>query len=88
MIGFEAALSELLLNSTYSEVLKGTISNLCSLDPSQRMTLKELWSLLIDHKECIISKTNFVIRNAPHKLHNQIQKLRAIMAEKTAQYPS
>ena len=44
--------------------------------------------MLSPHSENINSKTNFVIYNAPSKLHDQVKLLRLIMAQKTAQLPS
>ena len=36
-------------NSSYSEVLRGTVSLLCCPDPSRRLTVSELNDLLLKH---------------------------------------
>lgn len=39
--------------SPYSEILKSTIDNMCELNPNERITSSELWSLLEPHEEKI-----------------------------------
>ena len=46
------------------------------------MTLMELWTMLAKHQEHILNKTNFVIDNAPAKLHQEIGRLRASLGQK------
>ena len=66
---FEEDLLNWKRNGNYSEVLRGTVSLLCSLYPSTRMTVPELNDLLLKHHESIEDKNNFVVDNAPSKLH-------------------
>ena len=47
--GFIDALQEFRKNSSFSEVLRGTVCLLCSLDPAHRMTVAELNDLLLKH---------------------------------------
>lgn len=56
-------------NSGYSEVLRGTVSLLCNLNPERRMSVTELNDLLLKHHDQIEQKVNFVVDNAPQKLH-------------------
>lgn len=44
--------------------------------------------MLSPYSEQINTKKNFVIYNAPKKLHEEVSLLRSIIAQKTAQYPS
>jgi hypothetical protein len=44
--------------------------------------------MLNSHKDAIWSKSNFLIYNAPEKLHQEVQVLRAIFSQKVANYPS
>ena len=62
--------------------------NLCSYDSQERFGLSELFQTLQPHSHNINSKKNFTIYNAPPKLHKEVQYIRQIIAEKTAQYPS
>ena len=62
--------------------------NLCSFESERRMSLTELFLMLNPHAEKINYKKNFVIYNAPNKLHEEVLLLRSIIAQKTAQYPS
>jgi hypothetical protein len=57
-------------NNGYSEVLRGTVLSLLQLDVSRRLTTNELSQLLNKHAENIEKKVNFVIDNAPQKLHD------------------
>ena len=66
---FDEALYQWRSNNSFSEVLKGTVSLLCSLNPERRMTVSELNDLLLKHHENIEAKTNFIVDNAPPKLH-------------------
>ena len=52
------------------------------------MALLELWNLLGPHSDRIMAKTNFVIYNAPPKLHQEVDMLRSITTHKMAQLPS
>lgn len=56
-------------NNSFSEVLRGTVLALLQLDVSRRLTTNQLAELLNKHGENIEKKVNFVIDNAPVKLH-------------------
>ena len=53
-------------------MLRGVILNLCSEDHKKRMESDELWGLVSKHEESIAKKNNFVIDNAPQKLHEAV----------------
>jgi hypothetical protein len=44
--------------------------------------------MLSPHGDSINAQLNFVIYNAPDKLHEEVQRLRAVLQQKEAQYPS
>ena len=50
-------------------MLRGVILSLCSEDYNKRMDSDELWGVVSKHEESIVKKNNFVIDNAPKKLH-------------------
>jgi hypothetical protein len=52
---------------------------MCKLSPSARMTLEELWKLVGPHEDQIKKKENFVVYNAPQKLHLEVESLRKTM---------
>jgi hypothetical protein len=54
--GFNEALGLLAKNSSYSEVLRGTILLLLNLHPEKRLTCAELNELLSKHAELISKK--------------------------------
>lgn len=70
---------ELRQKAVYSEILRATVLNLCSLDPVERMTLQDLEQLLLKHETNIIALKSFVIDNAPAKLHKEVLQLRAFI---------
>jgi hypothetical protein len=76
---FNTALGGWRLDKGFSEVLRGTVSLLCCLDPNRRLTVTELNDLLLKHHESIEQKVNFVIDNAPPKLHEEIMRNRQIL---------
>lgn len=67
------------VNNSYSEVLRGTVEALCQLNIDRRMTCGELNGLLEKHQESIERRVNFLIDNAPDKLHQQIMQTRQIL---------
>lgn len=73
-------------NSGYSEVLRGTVSLLCNINPERRMSVTELNDLLLKHHDQIEQKVNFVVDNAPQKLHEQIMSARQSMAPTRSTY--
>lgn len=82
---FLEALAAWSSNPAYSEVLRGIAVNLCSHDPTRRMTAGELWGVLSKHEESIAKKVNFVIDNAPPKLHEGVREVRRINARFAAE---
>ncbi len=44
--------------------------------------------MLAKNEQAITIRTNFVISNAPEKLHQEVQLLRNIFSQKNAQFPS
>ncbi len=79
--GLNEALSLFAHNNTYSEVLRGVVLLLLSLNPEKRLNCNELDELLNKHAEHIIKKENFVVDNAPAKLHEEIINLRNILSQ-------
>jgi hypothetical protein len=69
------------LNSAYSVVLRGTVLLLLNVHPEKRLSCSELSELLAKHAEPILKNENFVIDNAPGKLHEEIQHLLATLAQ-------
>lgn len=69
------------LNSAYSEVLRGTVLLLLNVQPERRLSCSELAELLAKHGEPILKRENFVVDNAPGKLHEEIQHLRSTIAQ-------
>ena len=55
--------------SKYSEILRGTIINLCDLAPGKRLSGQELWEFLYPHSESIRMRESFIINNAPMKVN-------------------
>ena len=70
------AVSTLAFDQFYSEVLRGSILSLLTLDVSKRMTCGNLRVMLEKHANSVVAKENFVVDNAPPRLHEEIQNLR------------
>ena len=49
------------------------------MDPNRRMTCAELNGFLLKHEDSIDKRVNFLIDNAPDKLHQQIMMTRQIL---------
>ena len=62
-------MNDWILTRGYSDILKSLVINLCSLHPESRIMQEELWDLLKPHEEEIKNRKNFVIANAPAKIH-------------------
>lgn len=75
---FNDALTQWRMNGSFSEVLRGTVSLMCCSDPERRLTVTELNDLLLRHHESIDQKVNFVVDNAPAKLHEEIMRSRQL----------
>lgn len=52
------------------------MANLLEANPEKRVTPLELWDFLNPHNNKIKNKEDFVIENAPLKLHNEVLELR------------
>lgn len=76
---FNAKLDEFKVSNKYSDVFKGIVSNLVEVNPDKRLTPQELWGFLQPHGNKIMEKEDFVIENAPNKLHTQVGELREAM---------
>lgn len=74
-------------NNSYSEVLRGTVSCLCQPDVGKRLTTSELLSLLEKHHQSIEQKVNFLVDNAPAKLHQEIMNSRQLLMSSHQQPP-
>lgn len=83
---FNAALMDWRQNNLYSEVLRGTVLSLLQTDVGRRLTTSELSTLLGKHAEAINQKVNFVIDNAPSKLHEEIMASRQIVSQLHSNY--
>jgi hypothetical protein len=79
--GLNEALSQWAHNTAYSEVLRGVVLLLLSLNPETRLDCNELDELLNKHAGHIVKKENFVVDNAPPKLHEEIVNLRSILQQ-------
>lgn len=77
----DEALSLWAHNAAYSEVLRGVVLLLLALSPEARLRCSELEELLRKHAEHVVKKENFVVDNAPPKLHDQILSLRTILQQ-------
>jgi hypothetical protein len=58
--------------SLYSDILKGTILNLCELAVEKRLSPQELWDFLYPHAEAIKKRESFMVDNAPIKVHGSV----------------
>jgi hypothetical protein len=67
-------------------VLRGTVLSLLQVDVGKRLTTSELSTLLGKHAEAISQKVNFVIDNAPAKLHEEIMASRHIVSQLQSNY--
>ena len=83
---FNEAIGQWRSNNNFSEVLRGTVSLLCNLNPERRLTVTELNDLLLKHHDSIEQKVNFVIDNAPQKLHEEIMGNRQIVGQVQKSY--
>lgn len=59
--GLSSKLDKFKIFSMYSDILKGTVLNLCEFSPDKRLTPQELWEFLCPHEECIKKRESFVI---------------------------
>jgi hypothetical protein len=75
---YDSRIKDWILTRGFSEVLKATVLNLISLKPTQRLTAHELWGFLSKHERKIESRENFLIDNAPSKIHNEVENLRQV----------
>ena len=76
---FNRKLDEFKVSNKYSDILKGTISNICEVNPEKRVNAEELWAFLQPHGEKIRNKEDFIVENAPMKFHQQVSELREAM---------
>ena len=67
------------VSNKYSDILKGVVTNLCEVTPEKRCTPEEMWAFLQPHGEKVRAKEDFVVENAPDKLHQQVAELREAM---------
>lgn len=72
-------LDEFKVSGKYSDILKGAIANICEVNPDRRVSAEELWAFLQPHGHKIRGKEDFVVENAPGKLHQQVGELREAM---------
>ena len=72
---FFSRLGRLQHDATYSEILRGVVSNLLEIEPLKRMSLQELRHLLEKHSENIIAKKPLRIDNAPKKLQRTVNEM-------------
>lgn len=72
---FFSRLGRLQHDATYSEILRGVVSNLLEIEPLKRMSLQELRLLLEKHSENIIAKKPLRIDNAPKKLQRTVNEM-------------
>lgn len=76
---FNGRLDEFKVSNKYSDIFKGIVSNMLEVVPEKRITPQELWGFLQPHGEKIFERQDFVIENAPNKLHAQVGELREAM---------
>jgi hypothetical protein len=55
-------------DSKYSDIFKAIILNLVTINPSDRLTLEELWNFIQPFHEPILRKEQFMIPSAPQKV--------------------
>ena len=72
---FFSRLGRLQHDATYSEILRGVVSNLLEIEPLKRMSLLELKGLLEKHSENIVAKKPLRIDNAPKKLQRTVNEM-------------
>lgn len=65
------------MGTSYSEIFRGTIANLCSLNPERRVRFDEVLNWVDAYKDPILNKENFHIKDAPQKLHQEVNELRS-----------
>lgn len=58
-------LEEFWTNRAYSDIFKATVTNMCSVNDSNRIRQIELWDWIIPHEESIRARQNFVFPSAP-----------------------
>ena len=66
---FAQAVSALAFDKFYSEVLRGTILSLVTPDVSKRISCGDIRVMLEKHSNRVVLKENFVVDNAPPRLH-------------------
>ena len=79
MPAFNTRLDAFKVSNKYSDIFKGIVCNMVELNPEKRISPQELWGFLQPHSNKIMEREDFVIENAPNKLHSQVSELREAM---------
>lgn len=71
----------------FSDILKGTVNNLLEFNIEKRLTPAELWTWISQYENHILSRENFVITQAPEKLHQQVNEIRQSFGNQSVYMP-